>query len=390
MRVIYRYITIAISLLVLGYLVYTFSSIVIYVIVAWLLSMLGQPLMRFFQQYVRIGRFQANKTVAALLTILCYFIVVIGLMMLFVPLLVQETRALINLDYTKIGQSLAGPIQQINQWLTDRGIVVDSRPPEQILHDTIANLLNSGKLGAFFTSSLSTVTNIFIGVASVVFITFFFLKEQGLFVGLIVTLVPEKYEPQVREVIDSISVMLTRYFAGVLLQIAIIAVYVSIFLTILGVQNAILIGFFAALMNLIPYLGPALGGGVGILIVLTTNLEADFQTVLIPLTIKVLAVFTTVQWLDNYFLTPTIFSNTVKAHPLEIFIIILVGAQISGVLGMVAAIPVYTVVRVIAREFLSRFRLVQKLTERMDEEVQESKEMPETVVPEAEVLEPKD
>ncbi len=375
MKVIYRYITIAISLLVVGYLVYTFSSIVIYVITAWLLSMLGQPLMRFFQRYVRIGRFHANETVAALLTIVCFFIVLLGLLMLFVPLLVQETRALMSLDYGKIGESLSGPIQQANQWLIERGITVDNRPPEQILHDTIANLLNSGKVGAFFSASLSTVTNVFVGVASVVFITFFFLKEQGLFVGLIIALLPEKYEPQVREVIENISHMLTRYFSGVLLQITIIAVYVSIFLTILGVKNALLIGFFAALMNLIPYLGPALGGSVGILIVVTTHLDADFYDVLLPLSIKVLAVFITVQWLDNYYLTPTIFSNTVKAHPLEIFIVILIGAQIGGVVGMVAAIPAYTVIRVIAREFLSRFRIVRKLTDRMDEEVHESKEI---------------
>ncbi|MBK7872406.1 MAG: AI-2E family transporter [Saprospiraceae bacterium] len=199
------------------------------------------------------------------------------------------------------------------------------------------------------------------------------MREPGLFFNFMVALVPAKHEQQIRDVLNDISTMLTRYFGGVALQIFLIAVYVSIFLSILGVKNAILIGFFAALMNLIPYLGPALGGGIGILISVSANLDADFTTVILPMMIKVLVVFWTVQMLDNYFLTPYIFSSTVLAHPLEIFITILVGAKIGGVVGMVLAIPAYTVLRVVAREFLSRFKIVKRITGRLDEAIPDDK-----------------
>ena len=83
---------------------------------------------------------------------------------------------------------------------------------------------------------------------------------------------------------------------------------------------------------------------------------------MLPMLSKVVIVFGAMQLLDNFILQPWIFSNSVLAHPLEIFIVILMGAQINGIIGMVLAIPVYTVLRVIARAFLSEFKLVQKIT----------------------------
>lgn len=373
MNTISRYITIGLSVLAAVFLIYTFSDIVMFVIISWVLSMLGQPLMRVFRTYLRIGRFRAGKSVSAVLVLLCFIIVLLSVLLLFVPLVIQEADALANLDYNAIGKSLEAPLQQFNNWLVQYGIVTENRPPEQIIKDALMAVLNSSSISSFFGSSLSVVSNLLIGFFSIVFITFFFLKEPALFFNFMVALVPAKYEQQMRDVLNDISTMLTRYFGGVALQIFLIAVYVSIFLSILGVKNAILIGFFAALMNLIPYLGPALGGGIGILIAVSANLDADFTTVILPMTIKVLVVFWTVQMLDNYFLTPYIFSNTVLAHPLEIFIIILVGAKIGGVLGMVLAIPAYTVLRVVAREFLSRFKIVKRITGRLDEVIPDDK-----------------
>lgn len=281
--------------------------------------------------------------------------------------MVQEANALAKVDYAAVGRSLQDPLEKINNWLIRHGVELDSRSPEQIVRETLTNVLNPSSISAFFSSSISAFSTLLVGLFSVAFITFFFLQEQGMFASFVTALVPEKHEARTREAIDDISHMLTRYFAGVALQVLIIAVYVSVFLSILGVKNAVLIGFFAALLNLIPYLGPLLGGMLGVLIAITTNLEADFNGVLLPLAGKVALVFVTVQMLDNYVLMPLIYSSTVKAHPLEIFIIILVGAQLNGILGMVLAIPTYTVVRVIARTFLSRFKIVQQFTNRLDE-----------------------
>jgi predicted PurR-regulated permease PerM len=151
------------------------------------------------------------------------------------------------------------------------------------------------------------------------------------------------------------------------MQVTAISIFVSIALSVLGVKNALLIGFFAALINVIPYLGPIIGAAFAVIITISSNLDLDFYTQMLPLLSKVVIVFAAMQMLDNFLLQPWIFSNSVLAHPLEIFIVILMGAQINGIVGMVLAIPVYTVLRVIARSFLSEFKIVQKITGSLNE-----------------------
>jgi predicted PurR-regulated permease PerM len=131
---------------------------------------------------------------------------------------------------------------------------------------------------------------------------------------------------------------------------------------LLEIENAFLIGFLAGIINVIPYVGPLIGALFGVILGITTNLELDFYSQLIPLSFKIISVFAVMQMIDNFIIQPIIFSNSVKAHPLEIFIIILSAGTIWGITGMLVAIPFYTVIRVIAKEFLSEFKIVQLIT----------------------------
>ena len=158
------------------------------------------------------------------------------------------------------------------------------------------------------------------------------------------------------------SKMLTRYFGGLVAQISIIAVLLSIGLSILGVENAFLIAFLASIFNVIPYVGPIIGGVLALTLTLTTNLDLDFNSEMLPLLGKIAIVFAIVQLLDNLLIQPIIFSNSVKAHPLEIFLVISIAGTLAGVTGMVLAIPAYTLIRIIAKEFLSGFKVVDSLT----------------------------
>ena len=114
--------------------------------------------------------------------------------------------------------------------------------------------------------------------------------------------------------------------------------------------------------------GVIIGAAFGIFITISSNLGIDFYAELAPMLIKVFVVFQVVQIIDNNLIQPYIFSKSVLAHPLEIFIMILVGAQVAGILGIILAIPVYTIIRVIAKEFLYQFKIVKQLTGRMEEE----------------------
>ncbi|MEO1653770.1 MAG: AI-2E family transporter, partial [Bacteroidota bacterium] len=130
------------------------------------------------------------------------------------------------------------------------------------------------------------------------------------------------------------------------LQIFILFTIVAFGLTLLGVKYALTIAAFAAFINLIPYLGPFLGLVFGVFVVLSTGHPLLSFNEHLLLIVQMLPVFATAQLMDNLLLQPIIFSKSVKAHPLEIFIIIFVGASLADMLGMIAAIPVYTVLRV--------------------------------------------
>ncbi|MCH2085144.1 MAG: AI-2E family transporter [Saprospiraceae bacterium] len=375
MKNLSRNLAVGISFLFVIVFIYTFSEIVTFVLISWVLSMIGQPLMRFFQSKIRIGKFRAGAALSAALTLFTYFIVLTFLLIMFVPLIVEQANNLVRVDYEAFAIALEDPLRQFQEWLSEHNINWDPKTIENRFNETLTSSFNPALIGNFFSSVLSAAGSIFISSFSVLFITFFFLKEKRLFLNFLLALVPNKYEKEVVNSVDGISRLLTRYFGGILLQIFIITIYVSFFLGILGVKNALLIGFFAGVINVIPYLGPVIGGIFGILITISSNLDVDFYTQMLPLLIRVVIVFGTVQVLDNFILQPFIFSTSVLAHPLEIFLIILMGAQIGGITGMILAIPAYTVLRVVARVFLSEFKLVQKITDRILDHEEEIKKL---------------
>lgn len=361
-----RYILAGISLLFTGCLLWYFIDIVAYVLVAWVLSMIGQPLMARLQK-IRLGKFKFGPTISAIVVLFTYFIVFGLLISLFVPLVVEQARNLGEVDYDAIAKALETPINQVNAWLIDNGFIQQGGSAAEMVRNNLQGRFDPSKIANGLGSVFSLAGNILIGLFSITFITFFFLKENRLFVDFLRAIVPSQYEDQVQNAVADASKMLTRYFSGVLAQVTLITLFVSISLSLFGVKNALLIGFFAALINVIPYLGPMIGAGFGVFITISSNLDLDFYQEMFPLLLKVLTVFAAMQMLDNFILQPLIFSNSVLAHPLEIFIIILIGSKLGGVIGMVLAIPAYTVLRVIAKTFLSEFKIVQRLTDGMDE-----------------------
>lgn len=368
-----RVLAITAGILAAALFVYFFSNIVVYVAVAWVLSLILEPLVRLFHKHLRIRKFQVGITFCAVLAMLVFFAGLSLIILLFVPLIVQQANNLAAVDYQAVAAALQEPLSHIQDWLVGRGLI----EPTPSLEIQFQNALKSsewfqpGSIGGLFSSIVSATGSVLAGFFSVIFITFFFLQDETMLPDFMVGILPNEYEERVRHAFYETDRMLTRYFNGVLLQVSALTLFMWLVLTVLGIENALLIAFFGALVNLIPYVGPFIGAVFGLFITVSSHLELSFYTQMLPMLLKVLGAFIVMQWLDNYFLQPFIFSKSVKAHPLEIFIVILMGATISGVLGMVLAIPVYTVLRVIARTFWSRLRIVQTLTEGMEEEESE-------------------
>ncbi len=345
---------------------YYFSDIVTYLLLAWVLSMLGRPLMIFFQRRLRVGRFQAGPISAALLTILTFYLVLVGVLMLFVPTIVAQARNLAGVDYQSLGDKLKVPFLNLDIQAHSAGLLAPDESLATKTQELLSQWFRPTLLGDFVGSFVAVVGNVVVAFAAVTFILFFFLKEKNLFLDILNAVVPNEQETKVRQAVQESSDVLTRYFGGLLVQITAFCMMVTVLLLILGVDNALLIGAFGGIFNVIPYVGPILGLIFGCFITASSHLDLD-MALMLPLLLKVVITFMATQFVDNNILGPMIFSKSVQAHPLEIFIVVLIAAKIGGVLGMVLGIPVYTVLRVIGRVFFSQFKVVQRLTEHLEE-----------------------
>lgn len=238
---------------------------------------------------------------------------------------------------------------------------------EAMLSEYITKIFNFAQIKNFLQSIFGVISNLFIAIAASTFIAFFFLKDQNLFVKMVLTVVPERYERRTMIIMHESRRMLSRYFIGLVFDIFLVMTLVAVSLLMLGFnfETAITIGFFFAFFNIIPFVGPFIGGILGLLLAITHNMDMDFATQLYPLLVRMAIMFTIIHILDSNIFQTLIFSNSVNAHPLEIFLVILIAATLAGIPGMVFAVPAYTFLRIIARQFFTNFKLVRSLTRNM-------------------------
>jgi predicted PurR-regulated permease PerM len=355
-------------ILIGGWMIWYFNDIVLYIILAWLLALLGGPIFRFYRKF-HLKKWQLNDSVAAIFTIITFLLLLVGMIGLFVPLIIEQTSRLLAVDYAAFAKSWEEPLRQAEAWLHQYKLIPqDGQSSLKLLQEKALQNFGPQQIGNSLQGLLSMAGNLFVGFTVVTFISFFFIKDEKLFPNAILSITPIQHDAKVEHILEESEYLLGRYFGALVIQTLIFGTLISVALWILGVEHALLIGFFAGLMNLIPYLGPLIGAAFAVLIALSGNVGMDFYTGLMPLTIKVLIAFQLTQYLDNFLVQPYLFSNSVKAHPLEIFIVILLGAKLGGVIGMVGATPIYTVLRIIARAFFHEYRFVQALTDSLDDD----------------------
>jgi predicted PurR-regulated permease PerM len=278
--------------------------------------------------------------------------------MLFVPLVLSQGENLSLLNTNSIEKNITQLTNQITIFLD--GHQLDSA---QILKEAdITSKINFNFIPDFLNTILDTVSSLGVALGSILFITFFFLKDRLLFIVGTKKLIPDSHEEQILNSLEKINNLLSRYFIGLLLQLSIVFVMYLIVLVIFDVENALVIAFLCAILNIIPYVGPLIASVLAAILSMLSNLGADFQSEILPTTIYVLIGFWLVQIIDNNLSQPLIFSKSVSSHPLEIFLVILAAGFLFGILGMVVAVPLYTIIKVVGKEFFPENKLIKLLT----------------------------
>lgn len=337
---------------------YFFADIIIYILIAFMISMIGKPIVHFLEHRLKIP-----KSWGSLITLVLFVVIFLFLCWIIIPLIAEQFEALINLDYTQIAASLQIVLSDVQQKLWDYKLLDSNQTLENLLIQNVLNVFKNIHYSSLFNNVIGTASSFFIGLFSVVFVSFFFLKDQKLFYKIILLFVPRTYEEKADNIITNSRKLLTRYFVGLSAEIFSMITLLSLGMWILGVKNALFLGMLGGFFNIIPYLGPLIGATLASLIAYIGMLSGGYSPDAIWVIVKVVAVFSASNLIDNFVLQPIIYSNSVKAHPLEIFVVIMMAGTIGGVVGMILAIPVYTLLRIIAKEFFRNSKFVNKLTE---------------------------
>ncbi|MWW23754.1 AI-2E family transporter [Algibacter lectus] len=335
------------------YFLYQIQSVIGYVAIAAVISLIGRPIVLFLER-----RLKFKNTIAVIVTMLVLLSLFIGLVGLFIPLVVKQGQNLSLLDIDLLQENIENLYIEILKYFDLHKIDV-----EQSLKDSnLLSKINFAMIPNFLNSVLSGLGSFSIGLFSVLFISFFFLKDSRLFENGILTFIPANKESRWKNSSTKIKDLLSRYFVGLIFQILILFIIYTIGLLIIGVENPIVIAFLCALLNLIPYVGPLIGAALMLTLTMTSNLGESFSDVILPKTFWVFIVFMIGQLIDNFGSQPVIFSKSVKSHPLEIFLVILITGILFGIIGLIIAVPAYTAIKVILKEFLAENKIVKKLT----------------------------
>jgi predicted PurR-regulated permease PerM len=366
----FRNILIFCGVLILVGCAWFFRSIVVYILVSGVFSIMGRPLVDLFCK-IRIKKWALPRPVSALFTLLAIWGVIILFFVIFVPLVTRQINYFSTIDSEKIVQIIAGPINKVETLVRS----INKEIPQNItIQDyvvkKVAGILSINMIQSFIGSLMGILGNVIIAIFSITFITFFFLKDQKLFFESILMWVPDKYVDNVTRALNSIKNLLTRYFIGIVIQSTCIMILITIGMYISGIdfQQALVMGLIIGILNVIPYAGPWIGLAIAIIMGVASHINLDITTVVIPLITYMIIVEAIVHLIDNIVFQPVIFSNSVRAHPLEIFIVVLASGFAAGIPGMILGIPAYTVLRVLAREFFYNFKAVQKITSGLSSE----------------------
>lgn len=350
---ILRAVGVLVLIAVVLYFLYKIQVVFVYITIALVLSLMANPVVEFLR-----NRLKFSNTLAVCTTLLLFISLIAGIIMMFVPMLISQGNNLSLLDTQSIEQKLVAVYNQLGDYLGRHNIDID----QVFKKKDLTSQFNMNWLTNFFNSVLGTISSLGIGIATTLFITFFFLKDKVLFIVGVKKVLPKSKEPQILNSIGKIRSLLSRYFIGLLTQLVIIFILYVIVLLIFGIKNALVIAFLCAILNIVPYIGPLIASVIAAVLTMLSHIGDDFQSEVLPTTIYVLIGFWLVQVIDNNFSSPLIFSKSVNSHPLEIFLVIFIAGILFGVAGMIIAVPVYTALKVIAKEFFPENQVIKVLT----------------------------
>lgn len=363
-----KYLLFAACFCIVAALCWYFRNVIIYILLAVVVSLISQPIMTLLQK-VRIKGRKAPDWLLAIFTICLVILSFLMVVTLIIPVVSGIVKGISLSSIENTARQISVPLAEFNDFLksTFPKLGNDFRIEVALLNE-MKTILDVSAFSSVIGSAASMVSSIGIGLFSIVFISFFFIKDSSLFSKMVAALVPDRHEETAVKAISDIGYLLSRYFTGVLIEmtgVALINFLGLMFIARLGFNAAIGIAFLTGILNIIPYVGPLAGGALGTVLALiikySSSVPIGLDVSFIWFTLILIAIFSFTQLIDNILYQPVIYSTSIKSTPLEIFIVLLIAGHIGGTLGMLIAIPSYTVIRVVAFRFFRHIKAIRRL-----------------------------
>ena len=336
--------------------IFKIQVLILYICIAAVISLIGRRLVMVLKRRLKFG-----NTLAAFTTLLAVIGFVSILLYIFVPIIIEQSKSISEIDFELVKKDL----NELNIQASDYLGVEKINIVEAIKNTSAVENFDLELVPSFVDIFFKNFADFVIGLFAVLFLSFFLLKDDQLIPNAVTSFAKKGKEKRFLVVLTKIKELLSRYFMGLTFQILILSLFYIVILLIFDITNPVAIALICAFLNIVPYLGPVIGWILMLLVVVSNNLGADFSSELLPTLGYVSLGYGIAQIFDNLISQPVIFGKSVRSHPLEIFIVILIGGYLFGIPGMILAVPTYTSIKVIAKEFLSEYKIVQRLTKNL-------------------------
>ena len=363
-----KYILLTAGIAAVGALCWFFRNVLVYILVAVVVSLVAKPVMTGLEKISFKGK-KAPHWLLATFTLIIVLGILATAIFLLIPLVSSIVKDVSMTNIENAARSIAVPLADLNTYLRDAfpKLGNDFRL-ELTIGKEVQKLIDLSEFSSWIGSAASFISSFGVGIFSVVFISFFFIKDDGLFTDIVCALVPDKHEKTTEKAISDIGYLLSRYFTGVIVEILGVTLlnFIGLWLIArLGINAAIGIAFLTGIFNVIPYIGPLMGGALGTVLGLilkySSTVPVGLDVNFWAFTAILIAIFCFTQLVDNLLYQPVIYSTSIKSKPLEIFIVLLIVGHLGGPLAMIVAIPIYTVFRVIAFRFFGHVKAIRRL-----------------------------
>lgn len=359
------------TLLIIAFVIFLcwyFSSIFISIVIAGVISIIGFPLVDRLDR-LHIGRIRLPHILNVLVTLILIIVVAAALFAFFIPLIIKEATLISSMDIPKLTIYYNQSIQWVQNNLITLGLISKDTTIEALIRENISRVVNFSMFSNIIALAINFAGIFFFYLFAVLFLSFFFLYDHTLLPGVIMLFVPAESEEKVRNVMSKSKILLSRYFIGLTINVLVMIASYAIVLSILGVPGALVIAFVAGILNIIPYIGPLSAVLIGMIVGVTGVISVGAYDMVLTVAMKALIGMVAVIVVDNIVYGPLIQGKSVKAHPVEIFLVILAAGSLGGIPAMIVAVPSYAFIRILAGEFLQQFKIGRKIAETNEGEI---------------------